>query len=113
VATRLACGYDRAAPILARAIRTWQPIASPKAALWFMPGHFAALDLFDFGALREWNRLGEQYARSAGLPLILRTVLLGKISVAVLAGRLAEADSLNAESQELSTVIGVPEFFTR
>jgi len=111
IATRLACGYEQAAPVLARAIRTWQPITSPSAVLWFILGHLAALDLWDFSALREWDRLGEQYARSAGLPQILRTVLLGKISVAVLAGRLAEADSLSAESQELGTIIGAPEYF--
>ena len=111
VATRLALGYDQAAPVLARAIRTWQPIASPGISMWFLLGHFAALDLWDFGALREWNRLGEQHARSAGLPLALRLVLLARISEAVLAGRFAEAGSLSAESQELSAVIGVPESF--
>ncbi len=111
VATRLALGYDQAVPLLAQATRTWQPIASPAISLWFLFGHFAALDLMDFAALREWNRLGERHARPAGLPLTLRIVLLAQVSEAVLAGSFAKADSLSAESEELSSVIGVPESF--
>jgi DNA-binding CsgD family transcriptional regulator len=110
VATRLADGYERAVPILARAIHTWQPPTDTTAlrsfSLWSFLGYWAALDLWDFEALEGWNRRIERFARTAGvLPLLRNALHLLRFS-AVLAGRFTEADSLVAESDELDLVIG-------
>jgi DNA-binding CsgD family transcriptional regulator len=110
VATRLAAGYEQAAPILARAIRTWQPPTDTTAlrsfSLWSFLGYWAALDLWDFEALEDWNRRIVKFARTAGvLPLLRNGLHLLRFS-AVLAGRFSEADRLVAESEELDLVVG-------
>jgi DNA-binding CsgD family transcriptional regulator len=111
VATRLAKGYGEAAPILAQAIRTWQPIVGPAGSMWTLLGHYAALDLWDFEAFCDWNRRVEQHARTTGVLPLLRLALVCQSSSAILAGRLADADAFSAEAEELSAVMGSPRFF--
>jgi DNA-binding CsgD family transcriptional regulator len=111
VATRLAVGYEQAAPILAEAMRTWEPIVGPAGSMWTLLGHYAALDLWDFEAFCAWNNRTEQQARKTGVLPLLRLALVCQSSSAVLAGRFAEADSFSAEAEELSAVMGSPQFF--
>ncbi len=101
LATRLIDGYAAAAPILKRALRVYceRPPDHEEDLRWMHLASWTAIDLWDD---ESWHELADRQlrlVRASGAFSMLPIALAARVYVHVLAGELAEAESLIAEAE--------------
>jgi DNA-binding CsgD family transcriptional regulator len=107
-ATRIVEGFVSAAPLVRKALDSWEPPSgiAESTPYWIFLGGFLALDVQDLEALERFTKRVEAIARDRDNVPAIQCVLTLQIVHLLWSGRLREADALISELVVLQSLQG-------